>query len=43
MGEVRQYHDSLLKFFCLTFPKSFLEEPFCAVFQENWSGKEVYG
>ena len=30
-------------FFCLTVPKNFVEELFCAVFQKNSSSENVYG
>ena len=30
-------------FFCLTVPKNFLGEPFCAVFQKNSGSEKVYG
>ena len=29
--------------FCLAVPKKFVEEPFCAVFQEISVSEEVYG
>ena len=31
------------KFFCLTVPKNFVEEPFCAVFQKTSGSEKVYG
>ena len=31
------------KFFCLTVPKHFVDEAFCAVFQKNSGSKKVYG
>ena len=31
------------KFFCLTAPKIFVGEPFCAVFQKNSGSEKVYG
>ena len=34
-------HDFPSKYFCLTVPKHFVEEPFCAVFQ-NYSGSEKF-
>ena len=36
-------NDFLSKNFCLTVPKHFVGEPFCAVFQRNSSGEKVYG
>ena len=33
----------LSKFFCLTVPKNFVEEPFCAVFQKISGSEKVYG
>ena len=37
------FHDLLMIFLCLTVPKNFAGEPFCAVFQ-NFSGSEkIYG
>ena len=35
--------DFLSKFFCLTMPKDFLGEPFCAVFQKISGSERVYG
>ena len=35
--------DFLSKFFCLTVPKNFVSEPFCAVFQKISGSKKVYG
>ena len=32
-----------LKFFCLTVPKHFVEETFCAVFQKISGSEKVYG
>ena len=37
------YHDFTSKMFYLTVPNHFLEEPFCAVFQEISASKKVYG
>ena len=34
--------DFLSKFFRLTVPKKFVEEPFCAVFQKISSSEKVY-
>ena len=34
--------DFLSKFFCLTVPKSFVGEPFCAVFQKIFGSEKVY-
>ena len=39
MDKKRGYQDFPSKNFCLTVPNSFVEEPFCAVFQEI-SGSE---
>ena len=36
-------NDFLSKKFCLTVPKHFVAEPFCAVFQRNCSSEKVYG
>ena len=36
-------HDSPSKIFCLTVPKNFAEEPFCAVFQKTSGSENVYG
>ena len=33
----------LSKFFCLTVPKNFVGEPFCAVFQKISGSQKVYG
>ena len=30
------------KFFCLTVPKHFLEEPICAVFQKTSGSEKIY-
>ena len=35
--------DHLSKFFCLTVPKIFVGEPFCAVFQKVSGSEKVYG
>ena len=37
------YHDFPLKICCLTVPKPFVEEPFCAVFQKISGSEKVYG
>ena len=42
-GGGREYHDFLSKVFCLTLPKNFVGEPFCAVFQEIYGNEKVYG
>ena len=34
--------DFLSKFFCLTVPKKFVGEPFCAVFQKILGSEKVY-
>ena len=36
-------NDFLSKNFCLTVPKHFVGEPFCAMFQRNCSSEKVYG
>ena len=36
-------HDFVSKFFCLTVPKNFIGEPFCAVFQKMSGSEKVYG
>ena len=38
-----EYQDFLSTFFCLTAPKNFLGEPFCAVFQKNSGTEKVNG
>ena len=35
--------DFLSKFFCLTVPKNFVGELFCAVFQKIYGREKVYG
>ena len=35
--------DFLSNFFCLTVPKNFVGEPFCAVFQKISGSEKVYG
>ena len=35
-------HD-FVNFFCLTVPKNFVEEPFCAVFEKISGSEKVYG
>ena len=37
------YHDFLSKLFCLTVPKNFVGEPFCALFQKISDSEKVYG
>ena len=37
------YVTILSNFFCLTVPKNFVEEPFCAVFQKISGSEKVYG
>ncbi len=39
-GEGREYHDLRSKVFCLTVPKIFVGETFCAVFQKS-SGSQI--
>ena len=34
--------DSLSQFFCLTVPKNFIGEPFCAVFHKIFGSEKVY-
>ena len=41
-GEGREHQDFPSKIFCLTVPKSFKKEPFCAVFQKISDSKNVY-
>ena len=36
-------HNFQSKVFCLTVPKNFEEEPFCAVFQKISGSEKVYG
>ena len=38
-----KYQDFPAKFFCLTVPKPFVEEPFYAVFQKISANEKVYG
>ena len=38
----REYRDFPSKNFCLTLPKNFLGEPFCAVFQKFSGSEKVY-
>ena len=38
-----EYEDFLSKRFCLTVPKNFVGEPFCAVFQNKFGGEKVNG
>ena len=42
-GGGRQYQDFAPKFFCLTVPKNFVGEPFCAVIQKISVNKKVNG
>ena len=42
-GGGREYHDFPSKIFCLTVPKNFADEPFCAVFQKISGSEKVYG
>ena len=37
------YYSFPSKFFCLSVPKVFVDEPFCAVFQKISGGEKVYG
>ena len=37
------FHDFPSKFFCLTAPKHFVEEPFYSVFQKISGSEKVYG
>ena len=41
--EEGDYKNFPSNFFCLTVPKHFVEEPFCAVFQKTSGGEKVYG
>ena len=36
-----EHHKLLSKYFCLTVPKHFVEEPFCAVFQKISASEKV--
>ena len=38
-----EYRNLPSKIFCLTVPKHFVEEPFCAVFQKISGNEKVYG
>ena len=38
-----EYQDFPSNFFCLTAPKNFVDEPFCAVFQKNSGSQNLYG
>ena len=38
-----KYQDFPSEIFCLTVPKNFVEEPFCAVFQKISGSEKVYG
>ena len=42
-GDYVTSFDFLSKFFCLTVPKNFLGEPFCAVFQQKFVDKRGGG
>ena len=37
------YQEFLSNFFCLTMAKTFVEEPFCRVFQKISGSEKVYG
>ena len=39
----REYRDFLPKIFCLTVPKNFVGEPFCAVFPKISGSQKIYG
>ena len=44
-GGGREYHNFTIfcrKFFCLTVPKNFVGEPFCAVFQKISKSEKFY-
>ena len=45
MDQVRggEYQIFPSKTFCLTVPKNFVEEPFCAAFQKNPASEKVNG
>ena len=40
---VSEYQDSPSKIFCLRVPKTFVEEPLCAVIQKVSKSEKVYG
>ena len=42
-GGLSEYQDSPSKKFCLRVPKTFVEEPLCAVFQKISKSEKVYG
>ena len=42
MDKKGEYQDFPSKIFCLTVPKHFVEEPFCAVFQKISVSQKVY-
>ena len=42
-GGLSEYQDSPSKIFCLRVPKTFVEEPLCAVFQKVSKSEKVYG
>ena len=41
-GGGRGYQDFQSNFFCLTVPKNFVGESFCAVFQKNSGSEKVF-
>ena len=41
-GVVSEYQDSPSKIFCLRVPKTFVEEPLCAVIQKVSKSEKVY-
>ena len=43
VGGGGEYQDFPSKFFCLTVPKNFVGEHFCAVFQKICGSEKVYG
>ena len=38
-----EYQEFLSKIFCLTVPKNFVSEQFCAVFHKIFGSEKVYG
>ena len=38
-----EWQDFQSKIFCLTVPKRFVGEPFCAVFQKKSGSEKIYG
>ena len=42
-GGLSEYQDSPSKNFCLTVPKIFVGEPFCAAFKKISAKEKVYG